>query len=69
MSTDTLVERLRGNYVNGLTGDVRSFAPFIQPISLEAANEIERLQGLLKQFSKPASDFEVIATIHDKGKG
>lgn len=52
----TLLDRLRGRYPIGPEVDgqpefgFRQFDPV--PIQLEAANEIERLQGLLSEFQK-----------------
>lgn len=46
-----IVERLRGNYVTGLDGQ-RDFSPYVLPISIEAADEIERLRKLLVKAEK-----------------
>ena len=47
---DTLVNRLRGRYKLGPNAEFgrRSFADFVPFISLEAAIEIEQLEGKLK---------------------
>jgi len=49
-----LKNRLRGIYKlgDGTEFEDRSFAEFIPPISLEAANEIERLEGILSKSEK-----------------
>jgi len=59
MSVDTLVDRLRGMYqVGPVDGDgkgefgERSFANFLPPISLEAANRIEDLEKTLKELKE-----------------
>ena len=46
----TLVNRLRGQYEVGKNNEfgTRSFADFIPPISLEAANRIEALEAKLR---------------------
>ena len=48
--TDKLTDRLRGIYEVGEDGEfgARSFADFVPPISLEAANRIESLEAMLK---------------------
>jgi len=47
---DRLIDRLRGQYQVGPNNEfgTRSFADFIPPISLEAANRIEALEEMLK---------------------
>jgi hypothetical protein len=47
---DTLVNRLRGIYEIGPNAEfgTRSFADFVPPISLEAANKIDELEDKLK---------------------
>lgn len=49
MSTDTLVDRLRGKYEVGPDAEfgTRDFSKFIPPISLEAADYIEELEDEL----------------------
>ncbi len=49
--SDSLVNRLRGIYDLGPNAEfgTRSFADFIPPISLEAANRIEELESELKK--------------------
>jgi hypothetical protein len=49
---DTLVNRLRGIYSvgPGAAYGVRSFADFISPIRLEAANRIDELEDKVKNL-------------------
>ncbi len=51
--TDSLVNRLRGLYEIGPNAEfgTRSFADFIPPISLEAANRIEELTLSLSKIN------------------
>jgi hypothetical protein len=48
---DRLVNRLRGQYGIGPGKEfgTRSFADFVPPISLEAANRIEELEAMLRK--------------------
>ena len=57
--TDKLTDRLRGQYQVGLDGVyvTRSFADFIPPISLEAANRIESLESALKHLLSASTDY------------
>jgi hypothetical protein len=54
--SDTLVNRLRGIYEVGPNAEfgTRSFAAFVPPISLEAADEIERLNSRLRVLQSAA---------------
>jgi len=57
-----LINRLRGEYQVGVNGEfgIRSFADFIPPISLEAANRIEALQYALEEAKSFATWVEVL---------
>ena len=59
MSTNTLVQRLRGQYEVGDNRefDNRDFSKFIPAISLEAADRIEELELALKDLLNDCINF------------
>lgn len=59
---DSLVDRLRGQYSSGPDNvyGTRSFADFVPPISLEAANRIEELESALRDILEQVSDNKTI---------
>ena len=55
---DKLVDRLRGIYSVGPNAELgtRTFANFVPPISLEAANRIEELESALAETAEQVYD-------------
>ena len=55
---DKLVDRLRGIYSVGPNTEfgIRSFADFVPPVALEAANRIEELESALAETAEQVYD-------------
>lgn len=64
-----LVQRLRGQYKVGVDGafGTRSFSDFIPPISLEAANEIERIGSEIKALRNALKQCQEALEIAENG--
>jgi hypothetical protein len=69
--SETLVNRLRGIYDVGPYAEfgTRSFAAFVPPINLEAANEIERLKAEVEELKVTLKEVKRLWNVLWEGEG